>query len=133
MPRRVRPPTPLSPAAGSTSVELIVLLPVLFALMFTGVQAALVHHARTVASAAAVEGARAAGAEYGTAADGQAAAEGFLAQAGQNALTASSASATRTTTTAEVVVVATSLSCIPWWEPEVRQSARVQAERTTAP
>ena len=44
------------------SIELVILLPALFAVMFLGMQAALFYHARTVAIAAAQEGARAAGA-----------------------------------------------------------------------
>jgi Flp pilus assembly protein TadG len=40
---------------GSVSIELVILLPALFALMFLGMQAALIYHARTVAIAAAQE------------------------------------------------------------------------------
>jgi Flp pilus assembly protein TadG len=42
---------------GSTSVQMVILMPVLFSVMFLGLQAALVYHARTVAIAAAQEGA----------------------------------------------------------------------------
>jgi len=48
---------------GSTSIQMVVLMPALFALMFMGMQAALIYHARTIAIAAAEEGARAAGAD----------------------------------------------------------------------
>ena len=54
----------------------------LFLLMFTGMQAALIYHARTVAIAAAQEGARAAAAQYATAEAGDLAAEQFIASAG---------------------------------------------------
>ena len=67
---------------GSASVELVILLPALFAVMFLGMQAALFYHARTVAIAAAQEGARAAGAENGKEADGVTAAYAFIADAG---------------------------------------------------
>ena len=40
---------------GSATIELVILLPALFAVMFIGVQAALYHHAREVAIAAAQE------------------------------------------------------------------------------
>src|SRR5688500_5177118 len=82
-----RPMSPRRPATsssrrderGSVSIELVILLPALFAVMFLGMQAALFYHARTVAIAAAQEGARAAGAENGHAADGVSAASSFIA------------------------------------------------------
>ena len=67
---------------------MVILLPALFAVMFLGMQAALFYHARTVAIAAAQEGARAAGAEDGTAAAGIAAASDFVADTGGDVLTA---------------------------------------------
>ena len=67
---------------GSVSIELVVLLPALFAVMFLGMQAALYYHAKTVAIAAAQQGARAAGAEQGRESDGVGAANDFLAEAG---------------------------------------------------
>ena len=42
---------------GSVSIQMVILLPALFAVMFLGMQAALFYHARTVAIAAAQEGA----------------------------------------------------------------------------
>ena len=51
---------------GSASIQMVVLLPALFAVMFLGMQAALIYHARSLAIASAQEGARAAGAENGT-------------------------------------------------------------------
>lgn len=52
--------------SGSSSVELALVLPVLFAVIVGVVQFALVHHANTVAETAAIEGARLAAAEgYG--------------------------------------------------------------------
>jgi Flp pilus assembly protein TadG len=49
---------------------MVILMPALFAVMFLGMQAALIYHARTIAIASAQEGARAAGAENGTATAG---------------------------------------------------------------
>ena len=60
---------------GSATIELVILLPALFAVMFLGMQAALFYHARTVAIAAAQEGARAAGGENGKESDGVQAAD----------------------------------------------------------
>ena len=112
----------------------MILLPALFAVMFLGMQAALFYHARTVAIAAAQEGARAAGAEQGTESDGVGAANDFIAEAGgDDVLAGTSTSADRTATTATVTVTGFSLSVIPGWKPVVRQTASVAPERLTAP
>jgi Flp pilus assembly protein TadG len=119
---------------GSVSIELVILLPALFAVMFVGMQAALFYHARTVAIAAAQEGARAAGAEQGRESDGINAANDFIAEAGgDDVLSASSTTANRTMTTATVTVTGFSLSVIPGWKVRISQSATVPVERVTAP
>jgi Flp pilus assembly protein TadG len=119
---------------GSVSIELVILLPALFAVMFLGMQAALVYHARTVAIAAAQEGARAAGAEQGREADGVGAANDFIAEAGgDDVLTNTSTSADRTAAAATVTVTGFSLSVIPGWKVRITQSATVPVERLTAP
>ncbi len=119
---------------GSVSLELVILLPALFAVMFLGMQAALYYHARTVAIAAAQEGARAAGAETGREADGTSAANAFVSEAGgHDVLPGATSAASRTSTTATVTVRGFSLSVIPGWTPEVEQSATVPVERLTAP
>ena len=61
----------------------MILLPALFAVLFLGMQAALYYHARTVAIAAAQEGARAAGAETGSESRGVDAANTHLARVEQ--------------------------------------------------
>lgn len=119
---------------GSISIELVILLPALFAVLFVGMQAALFYHARTVAIAAAQEGARAAGAEHGREADGVDAAHDFIAEAGgHDVLTSTSARASRTTTQATVTVTGFSLSVIPGWKVQITQTATVPVERLTAP
>jgi Flp pilus assembly protein TadG len=119
---------------GSVSIELVILLPALFAIMFVGMQAALFYHARTVAIAAAQEGARAAGAEHGRESDGVGAANDFVAEAGgEDVLTGASVAADRTATTATVTVTGFSLSVIPGWKVRITQSATVPVERLTAP
>lgn len=118
---------------GSASVELVILLPALFAVMLLGMQAALYHHARTVAVAAAEEGARAAGAEHARQSDGVTAADSFLADAGDSVLEDSSTTASRSATTAEVTVQGYAMSVIPGWHIKITQSASVTVERATAP
>lgn len=112
----------------------MILLPALFAVMFLGMQAALFYHARSIAIAAAQEGARAAGGENGTAADGIAAAHAFLTDAGgQDVLRDATAEVDRTATTVTVTIRGSSLSVIPGWSPIVVQHASVTLERLTAP
>jgi len=119
---------------GSVSIELVILLPALFTVMFLGMQAALYYHARTVAIAAAEEGARAAGAETGQESAGVTAAMDFVATAGgDDVLRDATATANRTQTTATVTVRGLSLSVIPGWHPVITQSASVTVERVTAP
>jgi Flp pilus assembly protein TadG len=116
------------------TVELVILLPALFALMFLGMQAALFYHARTVAIAAAQEGARAAGGQHGEPADGNRAADAFIDEAGgDDVLAAATVTVTRSQTSATVVVAGHSLSVIPGWSPLIRQVATVPVERLTEP
>jgi Flp pilus assembly protein TadG len=119
---------------GSVSIELVILLPALFAVMFLGMQAALFYHARTVAIAAAQEGAKAAGGEDGKESDGASAAYSFIVDAGGgDVLTGASATANRTATTVTVTVTGHSLNVIPGWSPLIVQSASLPVERLTAP
>ena len=114
------------------TVQLVVLMPALFALMFAGVQAAMFYHGRTVAIAAAQEGARAAAAQNGTIGAGEAAASAFVAAAGgEGVLRAVTVSSSRSATTATTVVTGSILSVIPGWTPTVTQSASAPVERLT--
>lgn len=117
---------------GSVSIQMIVLMPVMFLVMFTGVQAALYYHARAVAIAAAQEGAREAGSENGSPGSGEAVARGFISQAGgSDTLAGSSVSGSRSATTATVIVTGHSLSVIPGWKITITQSSSVPVERLT--
>ena len=117
---------------GSATVQIVVLMPALFLLMFTGMQAALIYHARTVAIAAAQEGARTAAAQYSSAAAGDAAAEQFIASAGgEDVLRGVTVTATRDATTASVVVAGATMSVVPGWTPQIVQSASAPVERVT--
>lgn len=117
---------------GSVSIQMMILLPVMFLVMFTAMQAALFYHARAVAIAAAQEGAREAGSENGSRSSGEAAAKDFISQAGgSDALTGSSVSGSRSATTATVTVTGKSLSVIPGWKVTITQSSSVPVERLT--
>ena len=110
---------------------MVVLMPLLFLILFAGVQGALFYHARSLAIAAAQEGARAASAQHGSIADGTAAATDFLHQAAGDSLTHLQVTVTRTATTATNTVTGTSLSVVPGWTLTVDQSASLPVERIT--
>ena len=116
---------------GSVTIQMVILLPAVFALMFVGMQAALHYQARTLALAAAQEGAREAGSESGTKALGEATTRQFLADAAPDVLLGPTVDVQRTSTTATVVVVGRTLSVIPGWRGSVTQSASVPVERLT--
>jgi len=117
---------------GSASVQIVILMPALFLLMFVGMQAALIYHGRTVAIAAAQEGARAAAAQYSSAEAGHLAAQQFVASAGgEDVLRGLTVTATRDATTAAVVVTGATMSVVPGWAPQIVQSASAPVERVT--
>ena len=115
---------------GSTSIEMVILLPALFALMFLGMQAALTYQGRAVALAAAQEGAREAASETGTAVSGIRTAEAFVA-ASTSGLKNTTVVGQRTAIRATITVSATTLSVIPGWIPTITQSASMPVERVT--
>src|SRR5450756_953609 len=99
---------------GSSSIQMVMLMPALFSIMFLGMQGALYYHARTVAIAAAQEGARAAGSQNGTAGGGISAASSFVSDAGgRDVLPGAHMTGGRTATIATVTVTGTSLSVFP--------------------
>lgn len=116
---------------GSVTVEMVVLLPLLFGLMFVGVQAGLIHQARTLCSAAAQEGARAAARQVSSAGVGVAEARQFLDGRSNARLSAVTVTADRGAETAVVTVAATSRSVVPGWSPSVTQTASMPVERLT--
>jgi hypothetical protein len=116
---------------GSTSIQMVILMPAMFAVMFLGMQAALIYHARTLAIASAQEGARAAGAENGTAGAGISTARDYLTDTASDALTSTVVTGERTATTATVTVRGVALSVLPGWRPAISQSSSVTVERIT--
>ncbi|MHB1488880.1 MAG: TadE/TadG family type IV pilus assembly protein [Cellulomonas sp.] len=129
-PRRAR----VSPRGdrGAVTVQVVVLMPAMFLLMFTGMQAALIYHGRTVALAAAQEGARVAAVMSSTAQAGEVAASQFVDSAGgQDVLRDATVTATRDATTAQVTVSGTTLTVVPGWVPTITQSAVAPLEQVT--
>lgn len=117
---------------GTASIQLVILMPALFTLLFVGMQAAMIYHGRTVAIAAAQEGARATAAQNGTTTAGRDAATAFITSAGgDDVLQSVHVTARRTATFATVTITATTLSVVPGWTPRVIQSASAPSERLT--
>ncbi|CAM3709509.1 TadE family protein [Nocardioides zeicaulis] len=117
---------------GSVAIQMALLLPALFAVMLIGVQASLYYHARSVALAAAEEGAREAAGQTGTRDSAIAVASAFLRDAGgDDVMTDTGISGTRTAATATVTVTGKTLSVIPGWRGTVTQQASMPVERIT--
>lgn len=117
---------------GSTSLELVILAPAVLLLIFGIVQGALWYTARSVALAAATEGAQAARAVGGSSSDGRTTATSFIARAGQD-LSGVRVTADRTQTQASVTVTAHSLSLLPGVPgPSLSQTASGPVERFTS-
>lgn len=109
---------------------MLILIPALFALLFTGVQGALMYQARELCLAAAQEGAREAASEAGDLGSGLANANDFLSRSPAG-LSAVAVSGQRSALEASVTVSATSVSVVPGWNPRVTQSASMPVERLT--
>ena len=109
---------------------MVVLIPALFTLMFLGVQAAVLYQGRTIALAAAQEGARASASADGTNAAGIAAASDFVTSTSAG-LKNTSVSGNRTATTATITVTTHTVSLIPFVSPKITQSASMPVERLT--
>ena len=117
---------------GSVAIQMVFVLPALFAVMFLGVQASLYYHARSVALAAAEEGAREAAGQTGSQDSGVAVARTFLQDAGgADVMTNTNVTGTRSAVTATVTVTGTTLSVIPGWKGTVSQRASMPVERIT--
>jgi len=121
---------PVRGERGSVSVQVVVIMPMLFGIAFTGLQAGLYFYGRSGALSAASTGARAAAAEHGTLGDCQQAAAAFLTSLG-DVLTQPRIACARTATTVSVEVSGDTLSVIPGWTPQVTQRAVQQTERVT--
>ncbi|MEA2703144.1 MAG: hypothetical protein QOD63_1089 [Actinomycetota bacterium] len=127
-------PTPTrnaqAPDEGSSTLEFVILMPVLLLLLFGCVQGALWYHARNLALSAATEGLQAARTEQGTATAGERSATSFLTRAG--GLTGSTVAVDKTPVTVTVTVTGTAPSILPGLlDLSVSQTAVGPVERLT--
>ena len=127
--------TPVCPARderGSASVQMVVIMPLMFLMAFTGLQAGLFFYGRSAAMSAATTGARAAAAEHGTVADCEQAAAALITSLG-DVLNNPHIDCQRSaaTVTVTVRVSGTTLSVIAGWSPMISQESVQQVERIT--
>lgn len=113
--------------AGSATVELAILVPVIMLLIFAGPQLALWYYAREAAQAAAQAGTRAASAQNAPAGTGSRAADAYLTSTGKGTIAGARAIEHNTATTVTVEVVAHVPRVIPL--PGLTFSVDVTASR----
>lgn len=119
---------------GVISIEMVLLLPLAFSLLFLALQGAMYYQGRTVALSAAQEGARGAAAYEASEGDGRAAALTFTGRTGESLMTPHVAIERDSHAgTVTVAVTGTTKSFVPGWDPEVTQSASRSIEEFTAP
>ena len=120
---------------GSTVAEAVIIVPVIILLTLVVVQFVLVWHGRHLAQAAAQTAARAAATYRGTAEDGRADAEAYLAQVAPSLLPGREVSVTRDTATVTVTIHADVLTVIPFggFTVDERASAPVEAFQVMTP
>lgn len=116
---------------GSSTIQHVILLPALFTLMFMFVQGAMYYQGKTIAIAAAEEGARVAAAEGATLRAGEVAAERYVGNTTVG-LSGTTASGRLNGDTVTITVTTHTLSFVRRWHPEVEQSATLPLERLTA-
>lgn len=129
--QRARPHLRSQRERGSASIQMVVLLPALFLLMFLGMQAALFYQGRTIILAAAQEGARDAAAENGALTAGINTAASYVSTSTNAGLKGVRVTGARSAGHASITVTAYTLSVIPGWKPQITQSANYPIERVT--
>lgn len=111
---------------------MVILMPLMFSILFLGVQAALYFYARSVAITAAQQGAQAAAFEGASRNDGCRAAQAFLNRVGGGGvIDHAQVTCQRSATTTTVSVTGTSLSLVDGWSLEVHQQATSTVEKVT--
>lgn len=114
---------------GSVTVEMVVLMPVLLATLFGGIQAGVVFHARHIAIAAAQEGARTAAAYQASLPDGISTATNTAANWAGQTLTDIRVTGARTTTRVSITVQGSAISLLPGVSWPIQQTATLPVER----
>lgn len=121
--RRLSTPREGGPDGGFSTLEAVILIPVLVIATMLAVQFAMLYHGRNVASAAARDGLRVARGYQATGQRGAADCTRYLAAVAGKMLSGPTCTATRTATTVTVSVHATVMSVVPFGSYHLEETA----------
>ena len=116
---------------GSSSVEMVIALPIVLTVLFLAVQAGTWFHARSIALASAQSGARTSAMLNSSLEAGLSSARSFAANVGGTTLTGVTVTGDRTATSTTVTVTGHSVRLVPFMDVTVSQSATLPVERYT--
>ena len=116
---------------GSSSVEMVIALPIVLTVLFLAVQAGTWFHARSIALASAQSGARTSAMLNSSLEAGLSSARSFASDVGGTTLTGVTVTGDRTATRTTVTVTGHSVRLVPFMDVTVSQSATLPVERYT--
>ena len=116
---------------GSSSIEMVIALPLVLTVLFLAVQAGTWFHARSIALASAQSGARTSAMLNSSLEAGLSSARSFAADVGGTTLTGVTVTGDRTATSTTVMVTGHSVRLVPFIDVTVSQSATLPVERYT--
>ncbi len=116
---------------GSSSVEMVIALPIVLTVLFLAVQAGTWFHARSIALASAQSGARTSAMLNSSLEAGLSSARSFASDVGGTTLTGVTVTGDRTATSTTVTVTGHSVRLVPFMDVTVSQSATLPVERYT--
>ena len=116
---------------GSSSIEMVIALPIVLTVVFLAVQAGAWFHARSIALASAQSGARTSAMLNSSLEAGLSSARSFAADVGGTTLTGVTVTGDRTATSTTVTVTGRSVRLVPFMDVTVSQSATLPVERYT--
>ena len=116
---------------GSSSIEMVIALPIVLTVLFLAVQAGTWFHARSIALASAQSGARTSAMLNSSLEAGLSSARSFAADVGGTTLTGVTVTGDRTATSTTVTVTGHSVRLVPFMDVTVSQSATLPVERYT--
>lgn len=116
---------------GSSSIEMVIALPIVLTVLFLAVQAGTWFHARSIALASAQSGARTSAMLNSSLEAGLSSAMSFAADVGGTTLTGVTVTGDRTATSTTVTVTGHSVRLVPFMDVTVSQSATLPVERYT--
>ena len=116
---------------GSSSVEMVIALPLVLTVLFLAVQAGMWFYARSIALAAAQSGARTSSMLNSTLQAGLADAQSFATEVGGTTLTGVTVTGDRSATSTTLTVTGHTVRLVPFMDLTVSQVATLPVERYT--